>query len=227
MKVLLLFLLSLSAFANDAILSICVSSPTQLPELKKHIEFLKTPGDKVNETGSCVDVKTQEVKVQLYTKYIEQRMPTATINDLSLKANKEMCHLTLIKKHRTKGDQQTYGLNNKGRPSLIDSQRKSKGQETMSVVTMVGEETFMGEFNKEFHFICYKRRDHYKITLVSHSNNFSLKSEVQVYPGRETFVGSYTKSDKTNAKDLGLSRIKVSKGKINKTVDLYLTARKL
>jgi hypothetical protein len=180
--IILILFISLSAIADEDVVTFCFEKDVKLDQVKEHIDFLKTGTDKIQmrTEDNCLDVYTTSSRSPIYDKLITKKFKIIS-NAVALEGElKEACRVQLIEKKFKKNDENILTAGNKNTINSINASEESTIKTELLLTS--GKTGNIRVHEKDFSVECLKTLGEiFQLSFyLGEKTKTSIKSEVTI-----------------------------------------------
>ena len=227
MRFILLYIFFISTIPlshSQVILSFCSDNLNELTQIKKNINFLKIPEDKIQRDSSCILVNTSQDREDLFFKFIKAKFNNIKYSSTNDSFHRS-CHLKIVKKTLIKGNDHSIG-NTNAQINLRGNDFKQAIEEEIIIKTFEKKELLVTIDQAQFQITCTINKTGYQLSTRSSSPRFKLNTNITVPFGSSAELGKYNKLKQGDNKLLGISRNQFSASQSNEFIQLTIHAQK-
>ncbi len=225
MKALLIFLISFNIFAEQAFIQACLDSGFSRQDLETLKAFAAT-SDHVNKSGSCIDIVTTSNKVDLFSRVLMMKFPSANIKTTQTEDTRK-CNLTIEKNENMNNNDNVISaniVNERGRFNNIKTVSTSSSSSMM--VISHGKSASFGYENLNINIKCFVTNKGYNLDFDIKGSNFSLVNSASLVKDQKIEVASIVQNAKSDNKALNINATSgISNLKLNKNLKVYIIAK--
>lgn len=214
--------IALAQESSETYLKPCFNSATTAESAFKKLNFIKAPKDKIQVQGSCLDILTQEKRKKLYLSYLTQNFGHYDLQSIKPK----QCRLIITKNTIKNSNSLSAGLDSKSLSILKEIQKSNKKEDIKLLMTSGSTQTISVNRNRliklnnklqmisekdEVKVKCIVSQKGFNIKVSANDQNNTLITNLFLKPNETYDLGSLTKSDNKDNKNIGLKGVKSNK----------------
>jgi hypothetical protein len=218
--IILVLFYSLSAIADEDVISFCFEKDVRLDQVEAHIEFLKTGADKiqVRTEDNCLDVYTTSSRSPLYDKLITKKFKIIS-NAVALEGElKDACRVQLIERKYKKNNEKILVAGSKNKINSKSEMEESTIKTELLLTS--GKTGNIRVQEKDFSVECLKTLGEvFQLSFyLGEKTKTNIKSEVTIKKGELIDIGNITNELISKQNTIGIPQTVIADQEMNEKI---------